>query len=149
MIKNYFKSAIRNFLKHKSFTFLNVAGLSLGLAASLLIIQFVKYEKSFDAFHTRGADIYRIQYNTFQNGKLTFECAAAVPAVGPALKNNFPEVIQFTRLYPQSGIVSYKTPNAELISFREDKMQVTDPAVFQIFDFKLIKGDVKTCLKAP
>ncbi len=103
MIRNYLKSALRNFLRHKSFTLLNVIGLSLGIAASLLILQYVKYERSFDKFHSKASDIYRIQYNGWQNGKLRFECAAAVPAVGPALKNNFPEVKQFTRLYPVSG----------------------------------------------
>jgi len=98
MIKNYLKTAWRNFFKHKSFTFLNVIGLSLGMVASLLILQYVKYERSYDTFHSKAEDIYRVQYNGWQNGKLRFECAAAVPAVGPALKNNFPEVKRFTRL---------------------------------------------------
>ena len=149
MIKNYFTSAIRNFLKHKSFTFLNVIGLSLGLAASLLILQFVKYERSYDSFHSKAGDIYRIQYNGFQNGKLNFECAAAVPAVGPALKNNFPEVSRFTRLYPVSGIITYENPETGPIAFREEKMQITDSSVFEVFDFKLIKGDPKTSLEGP
>src|SRR5258708_30225850 len=135
MLKNYITTAFRNFLRHKSFTLLNVIGLSLGMAASMLILQYVKYERSYDTFHSKADDIYRIQYNGWQNGKLRFECAAAVPAVGPALKNNFPEVKQFTRLYPVSGVVSYETPNHELISFLEEKMQITDPAVFEDFDF--------------
>src|SRR5260221_12663728 len=149
MINNYIPSAIRNFLKHKSFTFLNVIGLSLGLAASLLILQFVKYERSYDSFHRKVGDIYRIQYNGFQNGKLNFECAAAVPAVGPALKNNFSEVSRFTRLYPVSGIITYENPEIGPIAFREEKMQITDSSVFEVFDFKLIKGDPKTSLAGP
>ncbi len=149
MIKNYFTSAFRNFLRHKSFTFLNVIGLSLGMAVSLLILQYVKYEKSYDTFHSKASDIYRIQYNAWQNGKLRFECAAAVPAVGPALKNNFPEVKQFTRLYPVSGVVSYENSKHGLISFLEEKMQITDPAVFEVFDFHLIKGNEQTSLQGP
>jgi len=149
MLKNYLTTAFRNFLRHKSFTLLNVIGLSLGMAASLLILQYVKYERSFDTFHSKANDIYRIQYNGWQNGKLRFECAAAVPAVGPALKNNFPEVKQFTRLYPVSGVVSYETPNHELISFLEEKMQITDPAVFEVFDFKLLTGNQQTALQGP
>ncbi len=149
MLKNYLVSALRSFLRHKSFTFLNIIGLSLGMAASLLILQYVKYERSFDTFHSKANDIYRIQYNGWQNGKLRFECAAAVPAVGPALKNNFPEVKQFTRLYPVSGVVSYETPNHELVSFLENKMQITDPAVFDVFDFKLLKGNEETALLGP
>ena len=96
MLKNHIKIAFRNFERQKSYTLLNIIGLSLGMAASLLILQYVKYERSFDTFHSRAKDIYRIQYNGWQNGKLRFECAAAVPAVGPALKNNFPEVLRFT-----------------------------------------------------
>ncbi len=149
MIRNYFTSALRNFLKHKSFTFLNAIGLSLGLAASLLILQFVKYERSFDRFHSQADDIYRIQYNSYQNGKLSFECAAAVPAVGPALKNNFPEVLRFTRLYPVSGIVTYNSPVRGPIAFREEKMQIADSSVFAVFDFKLLKGNPESVLTGP
>ncbi len=149
MIKNYFKSAFRNFFKHKTFTLLNVTGLSLGMVASLLILQYVKYERSFDTFHSRAADIYRIQYNGWQGGKLRFECAAAVPAVGPALKNNFPEVEKFTRLYPVSGVISYESPEHGLISFLEEKMQIADSAVFEVFDFELLKGNQKTSLEGP
>jgi putative ABC transport system permease protein len=149
MLKNYIISAVRNFLRHRSFTFLNVIGLSLGMSASLLILQYVKYERSFDTFHTKANDIYRIQYNGWQGGKLRFECAAAVPAAGPALKNNFPEVKQFTRLYPVSGVVSYETPDHNLVSFLEQKMQITDPAVFEVFDFTLKQGNPETALQGP
>src|SRR5258708_478174 len=148
MIINYLKTALRNFQKHKSFTFLNVLGLALGTAASLLILQYVKYERGFDTFHSKAQDIYRIQYNSYSNGKQNFECAAAVPAVGPALKNNFPEVKRFTRLYPVSGIISYESPTG-LVAFREEKMQIADTSLFEVFDFRLAKGDLKTALKGP
>ncbi len=149
MIESYLKSALRNFFKHKSFTFLNVVGLSLGISACLLILQYVKYEKSYDNFHAKANDIYRVQYNQWQNGKLRFECAAAVPAVGPALKDNFPEVLRFTRLYPISGVITYEHPQLGPVSFLEEKMQVTDSSVFEIFDFKLIKGNKVTALSGP
>lgn len=149
MIRNYFLSAFRSFFKHKSFTFLNVTGLSLGMVAALLILQYVKYERSYDTFHTKAEDIYRVQYNGYQNGKLRFECAAAVPAVGPALKNNFPEVKRFTRLYPVGGVISYESPELGLVSHLEEKMQITDSSVFEIFDFNLLKGDPKTVLEGP
>jgi putative ABC transport system permease protein len=149
MIRNYLLSAFRSFSKHKSFTVLNVTGLSLGMIASLLILQYVKYERSFDTFHTKAEDIYRVQFNAWQNGKLRFECAAAVPAVGPALKNNFPEVKRFTRLFPVSGVISYESPDRGLISHMEHKMQIVDSSVFEIFDFKLLRGDPKTVLEGP
>ena len=140
MIKNYLIIALRSFFKHKTFTFLNILGLSLGMVASLLILQYVKYERSYDTFHSKAKDIYRVNYNQWQNGKLRFECAAAVPAVGPALKNNFPEVKRFTRLFPVSGIAAYESPTRGVISFREEKMQITDSSVFEVFDINLLDG---------
>ena len=148
MIKNYLITAFRSFFKNRSFTILNVLGLTIGIVASLLILQYVKYERSYDTFHSKANDIYRIQYNQWQNGKLRFECAAAVPAVGPALKNNFPEVLRFTRLYPVSGVISYESPTG-LRAFREEKMQITDSSVFEVFDFKLVEGDKADVLTGP
>ncbi|HMJ67875.1 MAG TPA: ABC transporter permease [Cyclobacteriaceae bacterium] len=149
MIRNYFKTALRSFMKHRTFTLLNVVGLSLGLVASLLILQYVKYERSFDTFHDRASDIFRVEYDYWQNGKLRFECAAAVPAVGPALKNNFPEVERFTRLYPVSGIVRYESPENGVVAHREEKMQVTDTSVFKVFGWKLLKGNAEDVLRGP
>jgi putative ABC transport system permease protein len=149
MIRNYLKIAFRNFSKQKSFTLLNIIGLTLGMVASILILQYVKYERSFDTFHSKANDIYRVQFNGWQNGKRRFECAAAVPAVGPALKNNFPEVKRFTRLFPVSGVVTYESPEHGLISFLEEKMQIVDSSVFEIFDFKLLKGDKQEVLSGP
>ena len=149
MIKNYLIVALRSFFKHKTFTFLNILGLSLGMVASLLILQYVKYERSYDTFHSKANDIYRVNYNQWQNGKLRFECAAAVPAVGPALKNNFPEVKRFTRLFPVSGIAAYESPTRGVISFREEKMQITDSSVFEVFDINLLEGDKLTSLSGP
>lgn len=147
MIRNYIQIAFRNFLRQKSYTILNVAGLSLGLAASLLIIQYVKYERSFDRFHSRADDIYRIQYNLWKNGVLNFESAVAVPAAGPALKENFPEVEEYTRFLPMSAVITYDKPGEEPISYRAENGQFVDTSLFKVFDFKLIEGDPKTCLK--
>ena len=149
MIKNYLTIALRSFFKHKTFTVLNVLGLSLGMVASLLILQYVKYERSYDSFHSKAKDIYRVNYNQWQNGKLRFECAAAVPAVGPALKNNFPEVKRFTRLFPVSGIATYESPGRGVVSFREEKMQIADSSVFEVFDINLVDGDKVMSLAGP
>jgi len=62
MIRNYLTTAFCSFIRHRSFTLLNVVGLTLGLVASLLILQYVRYERSFDTFHSKAKDIYRLQY---------------------------------------------------------------------------------------
>lgn len=147
MLTSYIKIAFRNFNRQKSYTLLNIIGLSLGMAASLLILQYVKYERSFDRIHSRAQDIYRIQYNGWQNGQLNFESAVAVPAAGPALKNNFHEVEEYTRFLPAGGVITYEKPGAEPISFRERRILFADTNIFKVFDFRLLKGNEKTCLK--
>ena len=147
MVRNYIKIALRNFVRQKSYTMLNIIGLSLGMAASLLIIQYVKYERSFDTFHSRANDIYRIQYNGWQNGKPNFESAVAVPAASAALKNNFPEVEEYTRLLPIRRIIKYEKSGQDPISFREDKGFYADTSFMKIFSFNLAQGDEQTCLK--
>jgi putative ABC transport system permease protein len=147
MIRNYITIAFRNFRTQKSYTFLNVIGLSLGMAASLLIMQYVKYEKSFDSFHSRAKDIYRIQYNGWQNGILSFESAVAVPAAPAALKNNFAEVEAYTRFLPLRSLISFEKPGMEPVTFREERAFYADTSLFKVFDFELIQGDAHTCLK--
>lgn len=147
MIRNYLKIAFRNILKQKSYTFLNVAGLSLGMAASLLILQYVKYERSFDTFHKNAENIYRIQYNGYHGGALNFESAVAVPAITPFIKNNFPEVEQVCRILTRSGaVMSYEHPTKGLLSFQSRKAHFASPDFLKMFDFKLIAGDRATCL---
>lgn len=147
MLKNYIRSAIRNFQKNKGFSFLNIIGLAIGIASSLLIMQYVKYEKSYDTFHNDSDRIYRVQYNGYSNGNLNFECAAAVPAVGPALKDNFDEVIEQVRLLPTGAVVSYNDPSTGFVSFREiNNIQVTEPSLFKIFNIEFISGNPETCI---
>ena len=147
MLLNYIIIAFRNFRSQQSYSLLNVIGLSLGMAASLLIMQYVKYERSFDKFHSRAGDIFRIQYNGWRNGILNFESAVAVPAVGPALKNNFAEVEAYTRFLPLRGLFSYEKDGAEPITFREERAHFADTSLFKVFDFNLVQGNPKTCLK--
>ena len=147
MLLNYIRIAIRNFRSQKSYTILNIVGLSLGIAASLLIMQYVKYEKSFDRFHSRADDIYRIQYNGWQNGVLNFESAVSVPASSSALKNNFAEVEAHTRFLPFQSLYTYEKPGSEPISFREERGMFADTSLFKVFDFRLLRGNPNTCLK--
>ncbi len=149
MLRNYIISSLRTLSRNKIFSILNITGLAIGLASAILILQYVTYERSYDTFHSNAEDIYRIQYNNYQNGQLTFECAAAVPAAGPAMANNFPEVISFVRMLPFGGVMSYESPERGLLSFREKNMQAVDASIFDVFDFNLIEGNESTCLDSP
>lgn len=147
MLLSYLRMAVRSFLRQRSYTILNIVGLCVGMTASILIFQYVKYERSFDSFHTRVKDIYRVQYNGWQNGQINFESALAVPAVGPALKNNFPEVENFVRMFPFSGSMVYEDPLKGKVSFSERKIFLADSTTFNVFSFEVLKGNAKTALR--
>ena len=103
MLPKYILAFFRQAARNKVFTILNLLGLSVGMAAFMLLLQFVVYENSFDEFHQNSDNIYRIRYDGYRNGQRMFACAAAVPAVGPAMKNNFPEVFEYSWAFPLSG----------------------------------------------
>ncbi|MCK5463790.1 MAG: ABC transporter permease, partial [Bacteroidales bacterium] len=143
ILSNYLLSAFRNIIKNKAFSILNLLGLSVGIAACLLLLQYVFYEHSFDKFHKDSENIYRVRYDGYRNGELMFACAAAVPAVGPAMKNNFPEVLEYSWAFPTDGIVT----NEENASFREIKIQVATPSFLTMFDWGLVLGDTSALSK--
>ncbi len=136
MIRNFLISSLRFFQKHRAFTFLNILGLGTGMAACLLILQYVSYEKSYDHYNEKIDRIYRVRYDFIRNGEVQFECAAATPAVGPAMKRDFPEIEEFARLFPTSAIFEY-----EGTSYQEQKVHIADPATFRIFSLDIILGD--------
>jgi putative ABC transport system permease protein len=146
MLKNYLVTALRNISRRKGFSFLNVIGLAVGLAASLLILQYVKEELSYDDFHSNADDIYRIQYDHYREGELIFQCASAFNNVATNMIKEYPEIDNVCRLYLRygGGVVRY-----EDISFKEDNIFNADQSFFEIFSYPLVAGDRKTALKEP
>lgn len=144
MFKNYLKIAFRNLLRHKGFSIINILGLAIGMAVCILIMQYVSYEQSYDRFNHNYKNVYRVLFKIYHNNELKVECAAAVPAVGPAMKDNFPEVLDYCRAFPVSGIMTWQDK-----SFREEKMQVVNPSFISIMYFPLVKGDPETALDGP
>lgn len=147
MIRNYVKIAVRNILKQKSYTILNILGLSLGMAASLLILQYVKYEKSFDTFHERAEDIYRIQYNVSHQNVLNFESAVAVPAISAFLKKNFPEVEQVSKILRRDAVMAYTSSQRGEIKFQEHDMFFAAPEFLEMFSYPVVAGNPRTALE--
>ncbi|MFC2111882.1 ABC transporter permease [Bacteroidota bacterium] len=143
ILSNYLLSALRNIFKNRVFSILNLLGLSVGIASCLLLLQYVFYENSYDKFHSKSENIYRVRYDAYRNGERMFACAAAVPAVGPTMKDNFPEVLEFSWAFPFDGIVSTE----DNISFRERKMQIVTPSFLKMFDWEFISGDTSALSK--
>lgn len=144
MYKNYFKTAIRNLLKHKIFSIVNTFGLALGIAACLLILQYVRFEWSYDNFHANGDRIYRVQQNRYNDGKLSTQWAAGAAAIGPALKDAFPEVESYARLIQTGGVISYNKKD-----FRGEKVFAANDSFLPMFPYKILQGNLNGALAEP
>ena len=145
MIKNYFKIAWRNIRKNKVFSFINIAGLAIGMAACLLILQYVSFELSFDRFNKNAANIYRVTNDRYQNGKLVQHGTITYSAVGKALKNDYAEVIDNVRVEPISQLVlAYGNKK-----IGDQSALAVDNAFLSMFSYPFITGDEKNGLQNP
>jgi len=142
MIANYLIVALRNLFKHKVFSFINIFGLALGIAASLLIVQYARYQLSYDRFEPNSGRIYRIQQDRYDNGRLSTQWAAGCTGIGPAVKDALPEVESFARLAGSNAVMSYKDRE-----FREGKMYFCNDAFLPMFSYKTLAGATTGALK--
>src|SRR5947209_4594610 len=98
MFQNYFKTAWRNVLRHKGYSIINILGLAIGIAASLLILQYVSFELSYENFQVNKDRIYRVEQDRFDNGKLSTQWAAGAYAVGNTFKESIPEIEDYVKV---------------------------------------------------
>src|SRR5687768_6942684 len=145
MLRNYLTIALRNVAKNKVFSAINIFGLSIGLAACLLIFQFVTFELSYDKFHDKFDRIYRITNDRFQNGKLIQHGTITYPTIGPTMAKDFPEIETYTRLMPGGEL----TVRIEDNSFRGDNCHFADEHFLSLFKFSLLAGERRSALKEP
>ena len=143
MFKNYFKIAVRNLLRHKAFSFINIMGLAVGMAACFLIFQYVTFELSYDNFHSKGDRIYRVVTDTKTPSETITQAATTTP-IAINVKKDFPEVEDAVRL-GRDGFLVRKGD----VKFQEEKVVLADSTFFNVFDFPLIAGDKNTALKEP
>ena len=143
MLRNYITIAFRNVAKNKVFSAINIFGLGIGLAACLLIFQFVSVELSYDRFHTKFERIYRVTNDRFQNGKLIQHGTITYPTIGPTMAKDFPEIEMYTRLMP-GGELNVRV-NDE--SFRGDYCHFVDEHFLSLFSFPLLAGERTSALK--
>ncbi len=150
MLKNYLKIAWRNLLKKKVYSFINIAGLGMGMACCFLIYMYVQDELSYDQYHEKKDRIYRVLHG-FNESSLSdnvepdyYEVWGNAP-VGQALANDFPEI---DRIVQFSGRADILLRNGEEM-FQEEGVFFMDSTAFDVFSWKLIKGDPNTALVAP
>jgi putative ABC transport system permease protein len=144
MLRNYLKTALRNLWKRKSFSFINIVGLAIGMAVSFLILLYVLNEVTYDRFHANYANIYRIATKLDAQGR-HFEVGSVPAPLGPALVDQFPEVVRAARLR-ESGtrIVAYEEK-----LYEEDKIFHADPDIFDVFTISIVRGNPESWLQAP
>ncbi|MEO6136604.1 MAG: ABC transporter permease, partial [Ginsengibacter sp.] len=131
-------------MKHKTFSFINIAGLSIGISVCFIILLYVQDELSFDRFNENADKIVRVVFKADINQGKIFE-ANVMPPVANAMKADYPEVLDATRLQSAGKLkVAYKEK-----SFKEDELAFVDPNFFQIFTLPLVEGDAKTALQEP
>jgi len=146
MILNYFTIGLRNLLKRKGYTALNISGLAIGITCCLLIFQYVSYERSYDTFQEKSSQIVRIRLDQIKQGKLSWQSATSYPAIGPTMKKDYPEVENFCRLIDDELLLSN---DAKHIKFSETKGYYADPSAIDMLSVQLVGGSKTTALNAP
>lgn len=139
MFRNYLLITFRNLFKNRISSLINIIGLAIGMAAFILIIQYVRFELSYDNIHENQDRIYRVQQDRYNKGELTTQWAAGCSAVGQALYENFEEVENFTRFQKWSGVFSVGEKK-----FREEEIYLADTSFFEVFSFAILEGDPNT-----
>src|SRR5215831_15918517 len=144
MIKNYLKTAWRNLWKNRGYTAINIIGLATGLAGCIIILLFVSYENSFDGFHKKN--LYRLnEVQKFEGMVASQKVALSMFPMGPTLKNEFPEILNYTRVNWDDKVQA---------GYQEKRIWIpnvlyVDSTFLQMFDFPLIRGDRATVLQKP
>ena len=147
MWKNYLLVAYRNLLKHKIFSAINLFGLALGMTASLIIIQYVRFEFSYDRFHEKSDRIYRVQHDRHIDGELQYQKAQSFIPTGEAMMNEYPEVVDYTTMFRISNesdiVLTHLADDGEMLRFAEKEVYHVKGDFFEVFSFPIIEGNAE------
>src|SRR5580700_5024334 len=147
MLKNYFKTAWRFLLRNKAFTFINIIGLAIGTLCCLYIVLYVKDQYRYDTQYKNANDIYRIVTFLSVSGD-KHQMATCSPPIAPALKNDFPEVAEFTRVVPTLDASNHLLRYKEKAFYNEEAFLV-DSTFFSVFNFHFDYGSAANALTEP
>jgi len=145
MLKNYFKTALRNFLRHKGYSAINMAGFSIGMACCLLILVYVRHELSYDTHHKDGDRVYRIAQD-IRTPTANRIFAPISPMVAPTLKTDYPQVKQAGRALTTS---QSRLVRREDTFFYEDRFMYADQELFEVLTIPFIQGNPQKALTSP
>lgn len=151
MLKSYLKIAYRNLLKNRVFSLINILGLAIGMAACILILQYVSFELSYDNFHKHADRIYRVALDKYQGDNEKISFATNFNALPKSIKNNVPEIETVSMFHrPASGIfIITNQQGHEVRQFQEDHLLYADEYFFTLFTYIWIAGDPTSALLNP
>jgi len=144
LLGNYVRIALRKMRRQKAYSFITIAGLAVGLACCILMMLWVTDELGFDRFHANRDSIYRLVTETTSETAVTLDARAPTP-IGPAVKADFPEVLDFCR-YRTNATYGLRFGDK---AFFDEIIGIADPSFFTLFTFPFLKGDPKTALDGP
>lgn len=145
MLKNYFLISFRNIVRHKVYSFINIAGLAVGITCCIFIFLYVRLELSYDAYHPDVDRIYRVGLNKKTESGESIQASNLIP-MGPTLKDNYPQVEYAGRI---NSPFSQPTVRYRDKIFKEENIYKADPDIFSIFHIPFLQGDSKTALEHP
>jgi putative ABC transport system permease protein len=148
MLKNYFSIAWRNLIKYRSLSAINIGGLVIGIASSILLLSYVAFESGYDGSNVNKKDIYRVDLSYYEDGKQVWQSAENYPALAPTLKKEIPEVQDAARLY-NMGYKNNCVFTYNHHSFKETKFLYADASFLRMFTYPFVKGDAATALDQP
>lgn len=145
MFRNYLLVTLRNIVRQKGYSIINILGLAIGFAVFILIVLHIKNELSFDCFHTNADRIYRISVNGVIAGD-ELNVAVSAPPTGEAMIREIPQILAVTRIdkFPQTVHFSYNERN-----YYQDGLLFVDSTFFDVFSFSLVRGNPKKVLVDP
>ncbi|WP_121810074.1 ABC transporter permease [Mucilaginibacter kameinonensis] len=144
MIRNYFKIAYRSLWRHKGYSMINIIGLAIGLTACFLIYINIKFELSYDTFNEKIDQIYRVAVDVKRPNIPVITTSSAFEQIGPSLQQDYPQVKESARISGARFLVQNGA-----VKFQEENAVYTDPSLFSVFTFPVIKGDIKKGFEAP
>src|SRR6476661_8132051 len=145
MIRNYFKIAWRNMMRHKAYSGINILGLAIGIAACLLILQYVSYELSYENFQANKGRLYRVQQDRYDKGKLSTQWAAGAYAVGNSFKDAIPEIEDYVKVLGHDPVIT--EVNNQPVQVK--KVFFASGSFFKIFTYSLVAGNGVNALTEP
>ncbi len=148
MVKNYFKTAFRSLRRNRIYAVINIAGLSVGIAASILIFLVIQFETSFDNFHKDKDHIYRVVTGFKTADGLTYNPGISLPA-GPAMRIDFPQAKGVASIFKNAGQVMIDNGKEERKIIQEDNFYYAEPQFFNVFNFDWLAGNAANSLRDP